>query len=123
MYAFDGNLNQAARNLAHTALGELNSWIQVDLVQTAVINRVKIYNRSDGISANRLKNVLIEIADSSDMSLNPRSCASFSEVTDKVTQIENSNCTYPMVGRYVRLTQHNDEPLNICEMQVYGFYK
>ena len=122
-FCFDGNLDQV-NNFAHSAEPGNDEWIQVDLENTPFITRVIIYNRKkEAYFDSRLNTVTIDIADSADMTSNKRLCASFSVVTDLVTQIENLVCSSTMVGRYVRLTQHNDLELHICEMQVYGFYQ
>ena len=44
--AFNGNLNQRLISCAGTHSAE-TSWIQVDLLQYALISSVKIYNRND----------------------------------------------------------------------------
>ena len=98
------------------------NWLQVDLKQQAVINRVKIYNRRGSYSV-RLRDATIEISDSEDMTQSKQLCASFSSITTE-SQIENFNCIVPMIGRYVRLTQRNinETYLNIPEMQVWGYF-
>ena len=94
-------------------------FIQVDLLQAAVIKSVRIYNRIDA-QQRSFNNAPIEVRfneNSPDM----RICAHILSIANE-NQIETFYCEPNVIGRYVRLVNPN-MLLNICEMQVFGHYR
>lgn len=118
--AFDGNLNQDFGGGSCTLTNkEQRAWIYVDLLHSALITSVKIYNRRDEKSQ-RLNNAEIVVWDMSNF--NDRTqCASFEYITTS-NQIQTFYCEPNVIGRYVGL-QNRELPLNICEMQGFGHYQ
>ena len=97
--AFDGNLNQRLISCAGTHSAE-TSWIQVDLLQNALISSVKIYNRND-CRLGQVMGASILVSDSE--SFSHRSlCSKFESFTTS-NQIKTLYCTPNIFGRYVRL--------------------
>ena len=97
--AFDGNLNQRLISCAGTHSAE-TSWIQVDLLQNALISSVKIYNRND-CRLGQVMSASILVSDSE--SFSHRSlCSKFESFTTS-NQIKTLHCTPNIFGRYVRL--------------------
>ena len=115
--AFDGNLNQG-ESCASTK-PETNAWLQVDLLQNALIKSVKIYGR-DNISGKYLNHAEILVSEDHQFHTS-RLCASFEYITN-VNVIETFYCEPNAIGRYVRLI-NKDNSLGVCEMQVFGHFK
>ena len=117
--AFDGNLNQYNSKLScmHTKL-ESEAWLQVDLLQNALIHSTRIYNRRD-CCQERLSDALILVSNDETF-LSNTLCAKFASITT-VDQIQTFYCAPNIFGRYVRL-EIPMQSLQICEMQVFGHY-
>ena len=118
--AFDGNLNQDFNGGSCMLTNkEERTWIYVDLLHSALITSVKIFNRRDE-NSQRLNNAEIVVSDMPNF--NDRTlCASFESITTS-NQIQTFYCEPNVIGRYVWL-QNRKLPLNICEMQVFGHYQ
>lgn len=89
------------------------------MIRPSVITRVKIYNELT--HSDRLRNAKIEVASSLDMMQNYQLCAAFDRITTP-DQIETFKCDKPSLGRYVRLRLSQQGYLQVCEMQVMGYY-
>ena len=118
--AFDGNLNQKEKPGGSCSLTnkETFPFIQVDLLQDAVIKSVRIYN---SIGTQRsFNNAPIEVR-FNENSANMKICAYIQSITSE-NQIQTFYCEPNVIGRYVRLVNPN-LLLNVCEMQVFGHYR
>ena len=117
--AFDGDLNQVFPGGSCSLTNcQKSAWVQVDLLKTALIQSVKIYNRIDAKSE-RLNNALILASDVTGFSTS-QLCSKF-EYIATVNQIQTFYCLPKVTGRYVQLPVKN-KPLNVCEMQVFGHF-
>ena len=118
--AFDGNLNQDLNGSSCMLTNkEERAWIYVDLLHSALITSVKIYNRRDE-NSRRLNNAEIVVSDMPNFG-DSAQCASFEYITTS-NQIQTFYCEPNVIGRYVAL-RNRKLPLNICEMQVFGHYQ
>lgn len=113
--AFDGNLYQGESCASTTS--ETNAWLQVDLLRNALIKSVQIYGREEKKSLNHAE----ILASDGDQFHTSRLCASI-EYIRNVNVIETFYCEPNTIGRYVRLI-NKDNPLRVCEMQVFGHFK
>ena len=121
--AFDGNKTQIlddALSCSHTYSGK-NNWLKVDLERKAWIRKLIIYNRIDGNTGDRFKNVDVFVADSLDMMQNRHLCVHIDAITAP-NGIQTFQCNDYIFGRYVRFDMYNDAQLNLCEVEVMGTY-
>ena len=119
-FVFDGNIKQIAegeRVYSHTNADPV-SWLQVDLIQTRTIEKVRIYNRL-GFNSKRLQNALIDVSEDEKFTVK-KLCVMISKITND-NQVETFHCATLLRGRYTRLSVKNTF-LHVCEMQVFGFY-
>ena len=119
--AFDGNLNQMEKPGGSCSLTnkETFPFIQVDLLQAAIIKSVRVYN-GIGVQQSSFNNAPIEVR-FNENSPNMKICAYILSITNE-NQIQTFYCEPNVIGRYVRLV-NPDMILNICEMQVFGHYR
>ena len=117
--AFDGNLNQYLEKLCcmHTKW-ESKAWLQVDLLQNALVHSTRIYNRID-CCQKRLRDASILVSNDETF-LSKTLCAKFASITT-LDQIQTFYCAPNIFGRYVRL-EIPKQWLHVCEMQVFGHY-
>ena len=130
--ATDGIINapataDALSNMAHTGGENLRDWIEVDLGDIYHIDRIKIWNRTDGYR-NRLGNVYVIVSeDPFSDDLIPENIE-FPFIINFPTDSPNENPGDPEIqvntrGRYVRLQKSANNPggnwLNIAEIEVW----
>lgn len=120
--AIDGNTNGSwnANTTTHTA-GEPNPWLAVDLGQDRTINRVKLWNRADGLQS-RLSNFRISVLDAAGAEIageNFYPAGAGNVGTSMVWSLPSS-----VLGRQIRVSllganNFGDHILSIAELEAY----
>jgi hypothetical protein len=90
-------------------------WFQVDLGDIASINHVAVWHRTDCCQT-RLEGALVYVSETPDFT-SGELCGGLSDHTHAP---EISQCDELLDGRYVTVYV-SDNPVQICEMKVYGF--
>ena len=117
--AVDGNRNNAwnNRSVTHTDFQD-HSWWKVDLAKEEGVGTVRIYNRGDGVVANRLSNFDVILLDKDGK-----------EVTRQHVDTLNSQPTIDVQfsgvnARYVKIELNKSKtPLSLAEVEVYRAVK
>ena len=111
----DGNFNSGS--CIHTLEdGQYAPWWQVDLLKTASISKVRVYNRNDCCGGN-FQNV--DITTKSDN----KGWVLFGHIiTMGGTSMREITTDKEIFGRYLRVTQKTTKELHICEVMVFGYY-
>ena len=121
--ATDGNTAGEAANVAHTGISSSMEWLQVDLGSVEDIERIKIWNRTDGFQ-NRLGNVYVLVSeDEFGTDFDPAAGEAAFRHQLPATEAGNPEITVNARGRYVRLQKSGTNgpggnAINIAELQV-----
>eukprot|EP01052_Picozoa_sp_SAG31_P019048 SAG31_NODE_1374_length_8594_cov_57.759623_3_plen_488_part_00 len=123
--AIDGDVATAwgSGSCSHTGDVDGPSWFQVDLGQTALVDEVQVWHRSD-CCQDRLVSATLYVSETPDFSAGVR-CGRLSDYTNEP---ESSQCGGSAQGRYVTTSLLNGggndgaRPyMTICEMKIFGF--
>lgn len=113
--AVDGNRDNAwnNRSVTHTDFQD-HSWWKVDLAKEEGVGTVRIYNRGDGVVANRLSNFDVILLDKDGKEVARKHIDSLNNQPTIDVQFTGVN------ARYVKVELNNSKtPLSLAEVEVY----
>ena len=113
--AVDGNRDNAwnNRSVTHTDFQD-HSWWKVDLAKEEGVGTVRIYNRGDGVVANRLSNFDVILLDKDGKEVTRQHVDSLNNQPTVDVQFTGVN------ARYVKVELNNSKtPLSLAEVEVY----
>ena len=117
--AVDGNRNNAwdNRSVTHTDFQD-HSWWKVDLAKEEGVGTVRIYNRGDGVVANRLSNFDVILLDKDGKEVTRQHVDSLNNQPTIDVQFSGVN------ARYVKIELNKSKtPLSLAEVEVYRAVK
>ena len=117
--AVDGNRNNAwnNRSVTHTDFQD-HSWWKVDLAKEEGVGTVRIYNRGDGVVANRLSNFDVILLDKDGKEVTRQHVDSLNNKPTIDVQFSGVN------ARYVKIELNKSKtPLSLAEVEVYRAVK
>ena len=117
--AVDGNRDNAwnNRSVTHTDFQD-HSWWKVDLAKEEGVGTVRIYNRGDGVVANRLSNFDVILLDKAGNEVTRQHIDSLNNQPTIDVQFSGIN------ARYVKVELNNSKtPLSLAEVEVYRTVK
>lgn len=117
--AVDGNRNNAwnNRSVTHTDFQD-HSWWKVDLEKEESVGTVRIYNRGDGVVANRLSNFDVILLDKDGKEVARQHVDSLNNQPTVDVQFTGVN------ARYVKIELNKSKtPLSLAEVEVYRSVK
>ncbi len=112
--AVDGNTsgNWGDDSITHTSSG-VGQWWKVDLGTTESIGDIILFNRTN-CCMHRLNNVTVSVEDSNENVL-------WSEIISSSSATSLTVNAQGVNGRVIRVTQNQNEPLSLAEVEVYEF--
>lgn len=117
--AVDGNRNNAwdNRSVTHTDFQD-HSWWKVDLAKEEGVGTVRIYNRGDGVVANRLSNFDVILLDKDGKEVTRQHVDTLNNQPTIDVQFSGFN------ARYVKIELNKSKtPLSLAEVEVYRSVK
>ena len=117
--AVDGNRDNAwnNRSVTHTDFQD-HSWWKVDLAKEEGVGTVRIYNRGDGVVANRLSNFDVILLDKDGKEVTRQHVDSLNNQPTVDVQFSGDN------ARYVKIELNKSKtPLSLAEVEVYRSVK
>ena len=117
--AVDGNRDNAwnNRSVTHTDFQD-HSWWKVDLAKEEGVGTVRIYNRGDGVVANRLSNFYVILLDKDGKEVTRQHVDSLNNQPAVDVQFSGVN------ARYVKIELNKSKtPLSLAEVEVYRAVK
>ena len=117
--AVDGNRDNAwnNRSVTHTDFQD-HSWWKVDLAKEEGVGTVRIYNRGDGVVANRLSNFDVILLDKDGKEVTRQHVDSLNNQPTVDVQFSGVN------ARYVKIELNKSKtPLSLAEVEVYRAVK
>ena len=117
--AVDGNKATTSEHCAQTK-SELNAWIRVDLQASAIIESVSIISLESGSRA--MKVIDVRAGDNfQDGGVGNPPCQ-LNVIIPVNSSTVHVQCPSSMMGRYVSVNAQDEEYIEICELEVYGYF-